>query len=165
MEITLLLILLFPLLGAAINGLLVRRAKPQHRVISWCSTTFFRCICVLYIMNDGFKYPVQLLLFWMDTVWKHFYTLPTLYGSLTAVFVFVITGIGFFNSIGTAKHICMGTKGSIDFYLPQPVYIFHVGFGNGFQLSSHVCRMGRRRFVFLFADWILVQNTDYSKGS
>ena len=97
MEITLLLILLFPLLGAAINGLLVRRAEASTSgyIASGAVLLSFVASVFLYIMNDGFKYPVQLLLF--EWIRYENISIPfQLYmDPLTAVFVFVITGIGF----------------------------------------------------------------------
>lgn len=167
MEITLLLILLFPLLGAAINGLLVRRAEASTSgyIASGAVLLSFVASVFLYIMNDGFKYPVQLLLF--EWIRYENISIPfQLYmDPLTAVFVFVITGIGFLIH-WYSKAYMHGDEGINRFFIYLNLFIF-------FMLVLVMAS----NYLLMFVGWegvglcsyLLIgfwyKNTDYSKAA
>jgi NADH-quinone oxidoreductase subunit L len=167
MEITLLLILVFPLLGAAINGAMVRRTGTSASVYiaSGAVLLSFIASVFLYVLADGYKYPVQLLLF--EWIRYENISIPfQLYmDPLSALFVFIITGIGFLIH-WYSKAYMQGDEGINRFFIYLNLFIFFMLI---LVLASN--------YLLMFVGWegvglcsyLLIgfwyKNTDYSKAA
>ena len=161
MSLELIVVLLVaPLVGFLINGLLGKWLKGNEKLSGWIGSlavlVSLVCSIIAFASLHGGAAPFDETLYEWITGESFAFNIGFRVDALTSVMLLVITGVGFLIHVYSIGYM-HGDEGYTRYFAYLNLFIFaNANLGPRQQLSDDVRRMGRGRTLFLPTDRVLV---------